>query len=579
VLAGWVVPVLLFVASSVTLHGCRRLLSGSLLVAGLLQAVLMMLQYFGMDPFFSETTSIMGYTPGRMIGTIGYHNQALDFLVLCASGLILSNARLVWRYLGFAGIFVLASLTACRGGMMALLVSVVVVELIRMSNAEGAGRRCKQFFGMGVMFVFCVAVAISFPTTRTRILEPVMHLNQTSAVGSRLIMAKIATEMWLERPFAGWGAGEYARQYCDRLGRLLPEKKTHEILRNAVLAREAHNDVLQFLAEFGLVGFALVLSVLGLILRMLWKERKTYHIEMEAAGFVVAYMGVAGLVSFPCQTSMAGPMAGLILGACVAGSSPDVLDEKLSRGMVWWIKISWIVLFALALSTMLWSGYDLYLNSVAANPKYLAEPKRLEALIPHAANRYRSILGAAYASARDYAQAERVLKDSMKGYCDPLVYNNLGNTLFMQAKWPEALEMYKKWAACGIRHNEALDNLSIVYEKMGNAGLATATLQDKFRLWSPTAEREILRLAVLQLMGGQLEQCKGTVSDYEKKLARWQQPLPAEFENILGAAEMKSGQYDEAEKRFKLALEKNPALESAKKNLMILHQQKLKISQ
>lgn len=571
-LVTWLLPILLFMVSSLTIQSGRRVLSGGLLWVGGVQFIVMVLQYFGHDPLFPETTALMEYAPGRMIGTIGYHNQALDFVVLCSSGLIMSDRRVIWRVLGFSGIFTLACMTANRGGMVSLLMALIVVEGIRLTRIGGVWSRAKRVAVIFGAIIVCIAAAMLLPVTRARILEPMERLHHSPAVGSRLVMGRIAYDMWVEKPLLGWGAGEYARQYCERLGHQLPEEKTHAMLHNVVLAREAHNDVLQFLAEFGLIGFAMGVGLLGLVLRVLWKGRQDHFNELETGGFVVTYMVVAGLVSFPCQTSMAGPLAALVLGACVAGSSSVGPERELSRRTGRYIGISMFSLFSLSLGVLILFCGDSFLNSIAANPRYLSDPKQLESLIPHAACRYRAIVGSAYAAAGDYAEAERILVESIDGYSDPIVYNNLGFAYCQQGKWGQALEIYKQWVACGIRHDEALANLSIVYENMGNSAMAAATLEQKLMLWPSDSEEDVRRMAVLQLMGGQLGKCKGTIARYEQKLARWQKPLPAEFENIMGAAEMRLGRYVDAENRFKSALSKKSTLASASKNLALLHE-------
>ena len=90
VLFSWMLPVvLLVVGAGLPRSGERRLLGGSLVLAGVVQAVLMLLQRAGLDPLFAETTAAMAYAPGRMVGTIGYHNQAVDFLALASTGALL----------------------------------------------------------------------------------------------------------------------------------------------------------------------------------------------------------------------------------------------------------------------------------------------------------------------------------------------------------------------------------------------------------------------------------------------------------------------------------------------------------
>ena len=98
VLFSWMLPlILLVVGASLPRGPGRRFLGGCLMLAGGIQAVLMALQRIGLDPLFAETTVGMAYTPGRMVGTIGYHNQAVDFLALSATGVILLSKSFATR--------------------------------------------------------------------------------------------------------------------------------------------------------------------------------------------------------------------------------------------------------------------------------------------------------------------------------------------------------------------------------------------------------------------------------------------------------------------------------------------------
>jgi len=85
VLIGWMLPPALYLAGCRLQETTTRPLLRACLWIGIAQAGLMVLQRFGIDPFFAATTTAEPYLPGRMIGTVGYHNQAVDLLAVCAS--------------------------------------------------------------------------------------------------------------------------------------------------------------------------------------------------------------------------------------------------------------------------------------------------------------------------------------------------------------------------------------------------------------------------------------------------------------------------------------------------------------
>ncbi len=122
------------------------------------------------------------------------------------------------------------------------------------------------------MLMFIGTLVMANPTTRGRLHEIVVLGAEAPAIASRLWLQKVACSMWTERPWTGWGPGAYAIQYTERLGDVLPEEKNHAILKSLVHAREPHHDLLQFGAEFGLIGAALAADLLARRME-LWPEK------------------------------------------------------------------------------------------------------------------------------------------------------------------------------------------------------------------------------------------------------------------------------------------------------------------
>ena len=574
----WLLPPLLFLVAQglATNRPALRTLGGSLLAAGYLQAALMLLQRFGLDPLFAATTEAMAYAPGRMVGTIGYHNQAVDFLALCAVGAIWATPSL-WRRLAWiAPLFATALLTGNRGGVLAFGAGALTLLPFHAFRSRGAGGATKGGADSGAVFrkagawtaaalaaaaLGVAVVGLRSPVLRDRFTGAGQGGWRSPAIQSRVFMWRIAGAMIRERPVFGWGSGEYAFQYLDRLGRLLPERKTHEILQSVVYAREAHNDPLQFTAEFGVVGVALLLAALIALFTGLRKVTADAD-RLAATACVFVVMTTSGLFSFPWQTSMAGPLAGLLLGLA-AGETPT--PSRPMRGRL----ASRLAACALAAIATAWFGWQALLNREVGRAVVDsgAPAARLERLLPLWMHGHQAMLGAAEAARGSTPRTLARLEGASRGFRDIRLWNNLGNVLARSGRWQEAAEVYARWEATGIEHPDALANLSVACERVGDFARAALYLDSKLRLWPEPAPEEIKRLAVLFMRAGDCARADRVVWRYHRF---WKDEPPrtvAEMNNLAGGIARLAGDAPRAESLFLAALQADPGLESARKNL------------
>lgn len=436
----------------------------------------------------------------------------------------------------------------------------------------GTSRPRSVYIRLGLAFAVILAVAsmvMTLPGTRERVKGVLVHGREDAAVGSRMVMGKIGLEMWAERPLTGWGAGEYAYQYLQRLANRFPEEKTHAQLRNLVFAREAHNDYIQFAAEFGLIGLILAFFLIVTVFRQFWVSKSQNQDTFPAFAYVAGYMSVAALVSFPWQTSGSGPLAGLLLGSLVGAVKENTPQgsamSQLSRvGCI----ASKTTVLLLSLTLAAWCAVDATLSVYCPEICRRAESaNKGEYFLPPWAHRYEALLGAAFARAGSYSKAEPLLLHALSGYKDPTLFSNLGNVYAKQGKWLPAAEMYREWAATGIDHEEALRNLSIAYENLGQYSQAREIGERRSKLWPDCGFIDIQRLAVLEMRTGDFSAALNNVLRYEDALRRRGHMVPAELDNLAGAALLKLRRYEEAEIFLKAALNKKPDLESARRNL------------
>lgn len=565
VLANWMAPVLAFALGQCVSPSRRRTVWGTFAGVTVLQSVLMISQYFGLDALFPATTAAMEYRPGRMLGTIGYQNQAVDCVALCSASALVLARRPLWRLAWLAPAAAVAVLSANRGGLLSLIAAGAAVWVLDVRLAARTRRSVVLASLAGLMAIGAVGWGVSrAPHAGERFRQLVENPVASPAVGSRLLMADVAWQMWAERPLSGWGAGEYAFQYLPRLGALMSAAADHATLRTAVYAREAHNDYVQFAAEFGFVGVLLAGAVLWGGLRRARRLIRADPREGGALVYIAVYMGVAALVSFPWQAAMAGPLAGLTLGMLTGGAGGS---SRSGSGVPLAERGSRVLWLAVSILSVAWSAADLWWSIRV--PQLLAGGRLAEAgaLWPEASARYQAMIGAEQARRGRYAESARTLASAGFRHRDVLLWNNLGRAYAMQGKWREARDVYADWCRTGIAHRDALWNLSIAQEQLGEWDRAGRSVERLVALWPETAADQVERLSVLQWKGGRPDQALSTARSYESACRRSGLAFPARLDNLVGAIHLAAGRYAEAEDRFRAALAKDPGLGSAWANL------------
>lgn len=149
-------------------------------------------------------------------------------------------------------------LTVSRAGIflgLASVIGLVAVELIRLSrsNAFRFARRKRFMIPIGLIFGTILALAL------TGEINPYDSEALLQNSSSRLTLYETYFQIWLERPFFGHGLGSFNAL-----------NDSHTTLDNAahlVTIGAAHNFVLQWLVQQGVVGLLVMTGMVGLILK------------------------------------------------------------------------------------------------------------------------------------------------------------------------------------------------------------------------------------------------------------------------------------------------------------------------
>lgn len=292
-----------------------------------LQRLLLFLVYgsgalalFGLIQFGTRTKAIYWITPVEDVffASFAYSNHAAAYFVLAgavAAGLLnrhlfrtdesLNRGRIALLACTLVFCLIGANLSLSRAGVIiawALGGFVAVYGFVRGWRVlRPAGRiRCgaATLAALGI-FYFAVAgfgdkairkeFSVTEPVHQHTI--PVLdHINMTLC--ERPVFARAAFDMWQDHPIfgvGGWGFKHLASNY-------VPIDKGKELHR--VGWANVHCDGLQFLAEFGAVGFGLMMAALGCLLHTLLRQANRHSAlwVMAVAGlFLVVALSVIDL--------------------------------------------------------------------------------------------------------------------------------------------------------------------------------------------------------------------------------------------------------------------------------------------
>ncbi len=320
----------------------RRQALAVLLVSAGLAALLGLAQLAGVVP---GAPAQSGYPPA--ISTLGNQNYLAGFCAVLfwpALSLVVEGqaGRRFRSYLpGLIPLLLLGAvviLTGARGPQLAVALAGVVlaglaaVGRVRGSIAWYSSRTLKSLLvlgGIGVLFtlfLFVPAADTAVGGWREQVLQTRLLAGNNGAV--RLADWIIARDMAARWPWTGVGAGGYASGWIDTRARLSIEPADGWFPDQLPASAWAHGDLLQWIAETGLVGLALQLGLAALLARLWFRRLAALTLPQERWGFLFLTGGLLtalflSLVSFPCHRP-----ATLLAVVCVGSALAGARSEK-----------------------------------------------------------------------------------------------------------------------------------------------------------------------------------------------------------------------------------------------------------
>ena len=230
---------------------------------------------------------------------------------LLATGLVLliglmyahqrAPKRLRWLALPtIAGVGIAIVDTGSRGGLLALAIGLLVFAVSRGSSVWAAVRNAV----VGVsMVVFLVVMSMQTEVMRNRFADTA----QTGNTAGRDVLFSTLWQMFLEKPWTGWGPVNNQFELAQR------------IAEQNSLRRDSHNLVLETLTTTGILGTLPFFLALGLIARGAWRSRHGLHGITPVALLGVHFFGA--MSGNPISTKL----FWLVLAYAVAAAAEPVV--------------------------------------------------------------------------------------------------------------------------------------------------------------------------------------------------------------------------------------------------------------
>ncbi|GEM_PF-596405 len=434
-------------------------------LTGTLIAVYGIMQYFGMDIFYPRGYS---YYESRVVGTFGNANTMGGFLAavfpfaVYVTFLAANKKQKIFRVVCSLLMITAIILTLSRGAWMALSVVLLIAGYFAARKRMGT-LFAKRSYRVGtVVLVAGILLLLAWQ---------VYQLNPSSARG-RFFVWKISLKMIADHPLTGIGYGRYGTRYLDYQADYSDDPRNAPDFDRAANIKQAHNEYLQVLAETGVIGFILFLSVFIIACRNIadlvkaaGKDKKERALALALASSLTI-TALHSLVDSPLHTLPVNILFYFVLGLISFGTKS--IGRKYERlpertGIEFSFNNHWS-LALIAFGIFAWGSFDAVrkANGYIAWRKgqdYVARGEWYRGIeeyekatrILTGAGELRFHLGAAYAYTRQPEKALACFKTAQATFNDKNLHITKGSALYQTGRYEEAeasfrtaLRMYPK---------------------------------------------------------------------------------------------------------------------------------------
>ncbi len=255
-------------------------------------------------------------------------NTVAVLVPMVAAGALIARTR--WQRVALVALagalLVIEFLTFSRGGLLGALVSIGLLfafGALRWGDRSGLGRRLLQpRMVLGAALIAVIGLGLLMVTWGAR-------ANRSASDQGRLDTWRSAVEMAEDHPLTGVGPGLF--------GRTLRAYRDPELAQDKLVS--AHNLPLNVLAETGVPGLLILLTVAAQLLRAWWRTwsaaDRTRRVWLEAALAALAAYAVHSLVdTFPLTSSVL-PLLIVVAYTLAEPQPAQGLTPRVQRAIAW----------------------------------------------------------------------------------------------------------------------------------------------------------------------------------------------------------------------------------------------------
>ena len=253
----------------------------------------------------------------RLIGTFEDPNLFSSYLVISFCFLLMSRIVNPKAWKTVSAVVILASMVLT--GSRAVIPAVLAGLLVAVFTARGERVARRQLWRMTILGMALVTTAFLVwnPTTSLESVSRIFTSENTAASDARIELWSVAWKMWQEHPVLGVGIGQYqavADQYVF-----------------GGVANIAHNTYLSFLAETGLVGFVIFMSLPVVIVVRVVRSKRHGNVFAPLLALSLAAVSVQALTLNLENSRALWALLGISAAFCDVAARKVVPEESFSR--------------------------------------------------------------------------------------------------------------------------------------------------------------------------------------------------------------------------------------------------------
>lgn len=336
-----------FAIFACALINLNKALSVKLLALSVLTALVVSLwgipSHFGYDPNCLVLTNQL--TSGcwqaefqptlRIFSTLGQPNWLASYLVLLfplSLALLISNKRILPGTIyavSAAAIFLAFIFTNSRSGLAGMIVAVTIFVVLL--GKKFLGRHLKILLPVGAIIVLISLIFGATLLARLKEIPSGQTAGGTETGHIREIVWQGAWQIFLKNPFLGTGPETFAYSY----------QKTRPVAHNQTTEwnffyNKAHNEFLNYLANIGIIGLLLYLSLLYLSLKAILSISHTTQNAAEsllAKGAIAAILGYQVVILFGFSVVVTQTLMYLLIALILVFGNPKFkqINIKLNK--------------------------------------------------------------------------------------------------------------------------------------------------------------------------------------------------------------------------------------------------------